>query len=99
MAHGRHVVVGVEVAIAVGVDQPHALTAHEMQRLAIEEVGHRRPERLGATLDQLRHCHATTRLATAEQTLRLVPADLSASSRSAATPRSLRPGWSDSGSS
>ena len=45
------VVVAVEVAVAVGVEHPHALAAHEVHGLVVEELV-ARGERLGAAPEQ-----------------------------------------------
>ena len=37
MTHVRHIVIGVQVPLAVGLIQPHALAAHQVQRLVVEE--------------------------------------------------------------
>ena len=38
MADRGHVVVAVEIALAVGVEQPHPLAAHQMHRLVVEQL-------------------------------------------------------------
>ena len=49
-----HVVVAVEESLTVGIEQPHAFPAHQVQRTAIRERRQRRTEHLAATRDQRR---------------------------------------------
>src|SRR5690606_26491161 len=51
VADRRHVVVAVEVAVAVDVPEPHPLAAHELDRLVVEELV-AGGERLAATIQQ-----------------------------------------------
>ena len=50
VADDRDVVVGVEIAAAVGVDQPDAVATHQVQRLAIGEARHGGADRARAPL-------------------------------------------------
>ena len=75
VAYDRDVVVRVEIAPSVGGDQPDALAAHEMERVAIGQPGQRRPEHPRATIGEGRHGHSPPRLAPAEPSRDLLPAD------------------------
>ena len=74
VADDRDVVVGIEVAAAVGVDQPHAFAAHEVQRLAVEQARHRGADRARSAFRQRGYRPALARLATTELACDLVPA-------------------------
>ncbi len=75
VADDRDVVVRVEVAAAVGVDQPRAVAADEVQRLAVEEAGHGRADGPGAAFCEGRNRPPRPRLAPAETPRDLVPAN------------------------